>query len=187
MIRRIIFLILIACTHFATIGGNQNNRNEYAMELNNYSIYYLDSVYLSNYTIIESGINHQLFLVPDSNYKQPIYNIFYWDLPNCIFYWERYFPLAEYMESWNNIEYVNSFEKIWPYPITYKQYIISNKKDKDCICKFQQPKPTLFAKFLMTGNVYNYLSHGDCLDCIVPDTVNFMNPNAYYMVYVPIR
>lgn len=160
----------------------------YLMPNGLFSVYFLDSVQVDNYCIVESGINHHLILIPDSNYQVSSYNKKYWNDENCIFYFQRFFPLDDYMVIRDDNQEINHFREIWPYKIWYAQYVnfsLQNKKDE--IKTYAGQKPSLFARFFITGEAYNYLSQGDCIDCLVPEVISFKNPFAYYFVYVPIR
>lgn len=167
----------------------------YLLENGMKSGYFIDSVYMDNYVIVESGINQQMFIVTDSTYVPKRQNRKFWNEKNCIIYSEQiadiyyYFRIVKGKKKSGFLDNEYDLEKVWPYRhdrnIRYVEW--DSHAEKDRVCSYKSNKPTLFGVFLLAGNYYNHLSAYNCLDCVVPDPINFKCPTAYYVVYVPIR
>jgi len=189
-----VLILFLSFSQLLIAQKNDGDNSAFLMPNGQFSVYFLDSVYADNYCIVESGINHQYIFIPDSSYQVSSVNKKYWDEGNCIFCLQRWPSLADYMVVYEDNVKKDYFKKIWPYEFCYHQFFYSSPRSKkngkptskrDSIRGFVEQKPTLFARFLITGNAYNRLFF--CIDCLEPETVAFKNPYAYYMVYVPIR
>lgn len=161
----------------------QNNVSYYVNR--DHTIYWTDSVYLSNYSIVYSGINGQRFVVPDSTYKIGDRNRKYWDNPDVILYTEDLNIIIMNSNLTDTIKKVVDWSMVWPYNYFPETYFYLEGEEKDMVCRLRLPnKPTFFRVFRIRGDVYNKLSVAIDSD---RKPIKFKHPKDFYTVYCPIR
>lgn len=150
------------------------------------TIYWMDSVYLTNYSIVYSGINGQRFIVPDSTYKVGDRNQKLWNNPDVILYTEDLNSILIHSNlPVDTIMKRVDWSKVWPYDYLPENYFYVEGEDKDMVCRLRLPnKPTFFRVFRIRGDVYNKLSVAIDSD---RKPIKFKHPKEFYTVYCPIR
>ena len=187
-----IFILFI----LETISGWTKDMNydpqypDFIMPNGNQTVYFIDSISITNYVVVRSGVNAQMFLITDSTYQLCKRPQKFWEQLNAIIYYDEISNIYRYYEPYNNDLSKNkeAKRKIWPYKFEIMPKVEPDSYDKkDCFCSFPNGKPTLFGMFLITGNAYNRLSYYNRFDGHRFLPIDFKNPYAYYCVVIPIR
>lgn len=189
--KRIVFLLMSVLT--LTLQAKDDDEEFYhpsfIMPNGNQTVYFIDSVYIDNYVVVQSGINFQCFMITDSTYRIKRKPRKYWEEPNAIIVNDDITQLFNYYEPYPDDSKKNSqaFLKIWPYRWDAFPISTTYRGTMDHYCEYPNGKPTLFGMFMITGNAYNKISCYQCIDCNFPRPIDFKNPFAYYVVVYPIR
>ena len=187
MLKMRIIMTLMGCVSAFVL----NAEGLYISDLQQQSVYWLDSVRMENYSVVESGENHQMFILPDSVYRTSTQNVKFWRQPDFVIYYEDINLLSWMVRVAGDMAQTDSiWQSIWPegngnHTTRFVQPEKQTKQDR--VCSFVGRKPTLFRMFLIQGSFFNQASAHSCLDCVLPKEIDFRDNNAYYRVLIPIR
>ena len=154
------------------------------------TVYFCDTVSLTNYVIVESAKTGHQFLIPDSTYQIKKQGVEYWNLEYAFFYFHSITDI--YYFGWTR-ESFEKFELFWKnldfWPFKNKFGITSNspQKGKDVLCSFYTAKPTIFLLFFIRGDAINYATYDNVIDGAIKGPLKFKNPYAFYPVYIPYK
>ena len=114
------------------------------------NVIFQDSIYLTNYTVIKSGINHHYFLLPDSNYTPKRGKNKFWkdkDVFLLVTDELQYLNIAsEYCKYCNGELSADLLSEIWPWG-TSNFIFWAEYSNKDIICTCDKKRPSFFCVF----------------------------------------
>lgn len=181
-------LLLIICLFEKSI--SKNNYCQPPVLYDNIStIWMIDTISISNFSVVQSGNNGNLFFVPDSLYQIGKKNVDWGNVPNTIIFLldinELLFNESYWSLQKNNIQVIPpEYQEIIAYADCGAIDSWPNQNGKDGLLIWKK-KPTLFIRFFMRGDFYNHIV------CTIWDSGNlpikFKNPYSYYLVYAPLR
>lgn len=145
-----------------------------------------DTISIPYYSIVESGINHHMFLVQDSNYVVGRKNKRYWKDDRFFIFWQDYETILWYCRyDGDGPATAAMWDKMWAWGDCVRLFYKYGAHKKDIKCQLVvETQPTLFQMFYIREDVFNEVFSG--LDAL-PNPINFRNSKKYRSVYCPIR
>lgn len=176
---------------FALLGvGGYAQRPNFLLEDGTQLLYWVDSIYITKYTIVKSGINKHRFLIPADNYQVGKKNVKFWNDTTAMIF------LEDNSQVWNFCAWPRNLEKtetqwseIWPWDDDERQkqfgYFRNPDNLNDTICSYiDGARPTFFRIFKIRGDAYNNMMNAFDVDY---SRIKFRRRKKYYWLCIPIR
>ena len=148
----------------------------------------VDTIHINDYQVVHSGINGHYFLIQSSWVKNKK-NVDYVNSPGSIIYYEDRESILLYsafLEKETQSSPLNpEMEKLLA-TNSSEVFNLGQYGKEDQISVFRT-KPSVFVRFFMRGDLYNYLSFGQWVEGAFSQPISLKSPYAYFVVYVPIQ